>query len=93
MKTQKGMKTLIRNWVNRETIKKFEAESCPFSFEDNDNRSFYSKYDAVLYDCLHYSGEFYDMFIESFDKIFKGTGWSYDYEDASVIIVYKEDSK
>jgi len=89
MKTQKGMQTLITKWSKK--IAKKHGMDCLIDFEDNDYRSFFFKYDGFIWDCLYYSGEFYESFIGSFDKIFKGTGWSYDYEDASVIIVYKGD--
>ena len=88
MKTQKGMQTLITKWAKK-TSKKYNAD-CLVDFEDNDHRSFYFKYDGFIYDCVYYSGEFYHTCIGTFDKLFEGTGWTYDYEDASVIIVYKE---
>jgi len=81
MKTQKGMQTLITNWTKR-TSKKFDAD-CLVDFENKDNRSFYFKYDGT--------GEFYSRLIEGFDRIFQGTGWNYDYDEASVMVVYKED--
>jgi len=83
------MQTLITNWTKR-TSKKFDAD-CLVDFENKDNRSFYFKYDGFLWDCLYYTGEFYSRLIESFDRIFQGTGWNYDYDEASVMVVYKED--
>lgn len=89
MKTKKGMKTLITKWAKKTS--KRAGMDCLFDFEDKDERSFYFKYDGFLWDCLYYSGEFYRNNIAEFDMIFDKTGWSYEYEDASVIIVYKED--
>jgi len=87
--SQIGMQTLISEWAKK--ISKEINADCLIDFEDKDKRSFYFKYDGFIWDCLYYSGEFYSSRIESFDGIFEGTGWSYDYEDASVMIVYKED--
>ena len=89
MKIQRGMQTLITKWAKK-ISKKYGAD-CLVDFEDNDRRSFFFKYDGFIYDCVYYSGEFYESSIGSFKKMFEGTGWTYDYEDASVIIVYKED--
>jgi len=89
VKTQKGMKTLITKWAKK-TSKKFDAD-CLVDFEDIDKRSFYFKYDGFLWDCLCYIGEFYESSISSFDKIFERTGWSYDHENSSVMLIYKED--
>ena len=90
MKTKKGMQTLITNWAKK-IAKKWDMD-CLVNFEDNDERSFYFKYDGFIYECVYYSGEFYSIYIKSFMNLFKGTGWGYDYNNASVIIVYKEDS-
>ena len=89
MKTQKGMQTKIAKYCKRIT-KKYDND-CLFDFEDKDERSFYFKYDGYLWECLYYSGELFEYYLTSFRKLFEGTGWSYDYEDASVMIIYKED--
>ena len=90
MKTQKGMQTLITNWAKR-SAKKFNAD-CLVDFEDIDNRSFYFKYDGFIYDCLYYTGGLYSSSIRDFDKAFGGTGWGYDCSEASVMVIYKEDT-
>lgn len=88
MRTQKGIKTLITKWAKR-SAKKFNAD-CLIDFEDRDSRSFLFKYDGFIYDCLYYAGGLYASSIKSFNKMFEGTGWAYEYENSSIMTVFRE---
>ena len=86
--SKKAIQARITKWCIKQA-KKINAD-CLIAFEDLDKRRFYFKYDGFIYECLYYSGQLYNTSIDSFDKLFINSGWSYDYEDASVMIIFKD---
>lgn len=89
MKTKRGIKTVISNWAKK-TSKEWKAD-CLFCFEEpeiNDKKSFYFKVDGFIYDAVN-AVNGCDSF--SFSEIFECTGWNYEFDSASVLLIFKED--
>jgi len=87
--TKKGIKKVISDWAKRTS--KVWGQDCLFSFEEAQNLdSFYFKINGFIYDAVN-AVNGCDSF--SFSEIFEGTGWNYEFDTPSVLLIYKGDFK
>lgn len=85
--TKKGIKKVISDWAKRTS--KIWKQDCLFSFEGAQNPdSFFFKVDGFIYDAAN-AVKGCDSF--SFSEIFEDTGWNYEFNSPSVLLIYKEE--
>ena len=85
MKTKRQIQEIIRKWVL-----KTENEECIITENEGDDRkAFLFKYDGFIYEIL-WEGN-YPCHLKEFENLFNNTGWWFDFECPSVIIIFRED--
>lgn len=90
------IKKVISDWAKKTS--KIWQQDCLFSFEKaymdqalktgkkEDLDSFWFKIDGFIYDAVN-AVNGCDSF--SFAEIFEGTGWNYEFDSLSVLLIYK----
>ena len=85
--TKQEIKKVLSDWAKKTS--KIWKQDCLFSFEGAQNpNSFFFKIDGFIYDAVN-AVNGCDSF--SFSEIFEGTGWGYEFDSTSVLLIYEEE--
>jgi len=83
--TKTEIKKVLSDWAKKTS--KVWGQDCLFSFEEAQNSdSFYFKIDGFIYDAVN-AVNGCDSF--AFSEIFENTGWDYEFDTPSVLLIYK----
>lgn len=83
--TKQEIKKVLSDWAKKTS--KIWGQDCLFSFEGGQNEdSFFFKVDGFIYDAVN-AVNGCDSF--AFEEIFENTGWNYEFDLPSVLLIYK----
>jgi len=83
--TKREIKKVISDWAKRTS--KIWKKDCLFRFEEAQNSdSFFFKVDGFIYDAVN-AVNGCDSF--TFAEIFENTGWDFEFNTSSVLLIYK----